>query len=283
VTRQWTAAEIEKLVKWTLEGVGPHELARRLRRCGRKVREMQIELELIDASKLVRRWTEEELDEIRRLYADTPTEQLAKHFGRPVHSIYNAATRLGIVKSDAFMASPAACRLRRGDEIGKAFRFKPGIVPHNKGVRMPGFRPGRMGETQFQKGSLPRNNMPLGSTRLMDGYLYRKTSEISHVAYTRNWTLEHYLIWQHVNGPLPPGHVLVFKDGDRTHIELGNLELITRGELARRNTIHNLPEELKEVIRLNASIKRRIRKMVRADEKQDEGSAESPLRDARSA
>lgn len=277
----WTKREIEQLVDMTLDGEGPHSIAAKLHRSSKSIRAMQVELELIDSSQLRRRRSSEQLVEIRKHYANMSTAELAQRIGLSVASTYHAAHKMGLHASAEFMSSPAACRLRRGDEVGKAFRYPKGHVPANKGKRSPGFAPGRMATTQFRKGQAPRNNMPLGSTRLIDGYLYRKTSEIPGVPYTCNWTPEHYLIWRKTHGPIPPKHVLIFKDGCRSHIDLDNLELITRAELARRNTIHNLPEDLKEVIRLNASIKRRIRRIER--EKQNARSEEPFIRDARSA
>lgn len=265
MSRNWTRREIERLVDWTLDGVGPHELARRLSAATQTVRALQIEVGLVEASSIRRRWNDAELAIIRERYADTPTAELAREFNRPVYSVYNAAERLGLNKSAEFMASPAACRLRRGDQVGKAYRYPKGHVPANKGKRRPGWSPGRMSETQFKKGQ-STNIMPLGATRLIDGYLYRKTREIPNVPHTRNWELEHYLIWAKVHGPVPTGHVLVFKDGNKAHIALDNLEVITRADLARRNSIHHLPEDLKEVIRLNASLKRRIRRIEREEQ-----------------
>lgn len=279
--RNWTKREIEKLVNLTLDGIAIHEIARLLRAASTTVRALQIECGLVEEQSLRRRWTEEQLRVMRERYADESTAQLALELGRPVYSIYHAAKRMGLSKSAVYLASPAACRLRRGDEVGKDYRFKPGIVPHNKGKRQPGWAPGRMSETQFKKGErsgrAAEHVMPLGSTRLIDGYLYRKIDEIPNVPHTRNWRCEHFLIWEKVNGPIPSGHVLVFKDRDRTHIALDNLELISRADLARRNSIHNLPESLKEVIRLNASLKRRIRRIER--EEQDDGSAQPLIRD----
>ena len=276
----WTKREIEELVVLTLDGVRIHELARRLRRASTTVRAMQLELELIDPAKVRKRWKQSEIEIVRTRYADTSASALAKELGRPVFSVYNLAEKLGISKSPEYLASPAACRLRRGDGVGKNHRFKPGTVPPNKGLRRPGYAPGRMAETQFKPGA-SLNKMALGSTRLIDGYLYRKISEIPKVPSARNWRLEHYLVWEAVNGPVPEGHALVFRDRDRSNIALENLELITRAELARRNSIHQLPEDLKEVIRLNSQIKRRIRKLN--GKKQDAGSQEPSLRDARSA
>ena len=50
-----------------------------------------------------------------------------------------------------------------------------------------------------------------------------------------NWIQKHVLIWEQVNGPVPEGHCLIFLDGDRSHIELDNLMLISRKTLAILN------------------------------------------------
>jgi hypothetical protein len=276
VKREWTEAEIKQLTALTKAASGLHEVARKLHRASDSVRAKQIEIGLVDAAKLRRYWTADDLAIIRECYADTPTADLAKRLGRHIYSIYNAAEKLGLSKSEEFMASPAACRLRRGDNVGAEFRFKKGIVPHNKGRKTPGVSPGRMAETQFSKGSVPRNWRPIGSLRYCDGYLQRKMTDTGYPPF--DWRPEHHVIWVAANGELPADHILIFKDGNRSHVVLDNLELITRAELARRNSIHNLPEDLKEVIRLNGSIKRRVRRILR--EKQNDGSTQSLIRNA---
>jgi hypothetical protein len=39
--------------------------------------------------------------------------------------------------------------------------------------------------------------------------------------------------WERLNGELPPGHALYFKDGNRLNTAVDNLELISRAELMR--------------------------------------------------
>ena len=116
-----------------------------------------------------------------------------------------------------------------------------------------------MTETQFKPGH--RSNwMPIGSTRLIDGYLYRKVSDVPNVVHTVNWKVEHVLIWERAHGPVPPGHALAFRNHDRTDTRLDNLECITRRALMARNTIHNLPEPLKQTVRLLGALTRQIRR-----------------------
>jgi hypothetical protein len=58
----------------------------------------------------------------------------------------------------------------------------------------------------------------------------------------------------------------VFKNGNKQDVRIENLEMISRQELMRRNTIHRYPPALKEVIRLAGKLKRTIED---AHEKQD--------------
>ena len=212
-------------------------------------------------------WKLNEIEKLKNLYPDTPTIELATLFGRPAYSIYNKAYQLGLAKSETYLESPAACRLRRGDNVGKAFRFEKGHVPANKGYRRPGFSPGRMGETQFKKGGKPHTWLPIGSERIADGYLQRKVTDTGYGP--RDWQPVHRLLWEENNGPIPPGHVVKFIDGDRGNIVLSNLRLVSRSELGRQNVMWNrYPHELAETIQLAGALKRKINRR-KDHEKQD--------------
>lgn len=216
-----------------------------------------------------RLWEPADDDLLRRLYPDLPTPKLAKRLRRTVESIYARVGILGLHKSEAYLASPHACRLRRGDHVGAAFRFKPGHVPLNKGLRRPGWAPGRMSATQFKPGH--RSNwMPIGSTRHDgDGYVLRKVSDVPKVPYYVNWKYEHILVWQRANGPVPKGHCIAFRNGNKDDIRLDNLELITRRERMRRNTVHNLPKPIAQSVQLLGALNRQIRRKTHGGEKQD--------------
>lgn len=206
-------------------------------------------------------WTPREEAWLRKVYANCSTRALALALRLSVTQASAHASTLGLKKSAEFLA-------RVDRELGKhvaqsaasiAHRFQPGTIPANKGVRFPGYAPGRMAETQFKKGQRPHTWKPIGSTRHDDdGYLCRKISDTGYPP--RDWRPLHHLLWQELHGPLPSAntHALVFKDGDKDNITDANLELITRAELMRRNTIHRLPKELVEVIQLKGAIKRVI-------------------------
>ena len=228
-------------------------------------------------------WTAEENEILRRLYSDEPTPVVAAALGRSVATTYAHANALGLKKSEEYLAGPHACRLRRGDNVGKAFRFNPGQVPPNKGLRRPGWAPGRMKETQFQKGALSGRARqllkPVGAERISkDGYLERKMHDAIPVGVSRQeanrlrqrrWRAVHLIVWEDANGPLPKGFAVCFKNGDKRDIRLDNLELIKRADLMQRNTIHNLPPELKETVQLLGRVNRQIRKRERNAEEQN--------------
>ncbi len=221
---------------------------------------------------------------LRQLYPDTATWKLARRFKRPRAQVYAKAAKLGLKKSAAYLAGPEACRLRRGDNIGAPYRFPKGHVPANKGLRRPGWAAGRMQETQFKKGQQNHNIMPVGATRLVDGYLYVKVAAVRYVPYTVNWLPLHVLNWERANGRLlPKGHCLWFRDGNRGNVDPANLELITRAENMRRNTVHNLPKPLAELVQLRGALQRQINRREGKREKQDRGSSQPPVRDARGA
>ena len=216
-----------------------------------------------------RPWQEWELRLLHAEYPNSPTAKVAADLNRSVTSVYQRALLSGLHKSTSYLASPDACRLRRGDNIGAAHRFLRGHVPANKGLRRPGWSPGRMAETQFKAGSKPHTWRPIGSTRYSkEGYLQRKVSDTGYPP--RDWVAVHILMWQEKHGPVPKGFAVCFKDGDKSHLVLDNFELISRRELMRRNTIHRFPPELADVIRLNGALKRRLRK---PHEEHDHGSS----------
>lgn len=207
-----------------------------------------------------RRWTAEDLRELRARYPHEPTADLVRAFGRPSASIYGMAGLLGLRKTPEYMASPAACRLRRGDNVGAPYRFKKGQTPANKGLRRPGWHRGRMRETQFKKGQMPPTWVPIGTEVVdPDGYRKVKISDDRTKASRFNWRFVHVRIWQRAHRRrVPKGHAIAFRNGDKTDLRPENLELISRRELMARNTVHNLPKPLAEVIQLRGALVRQI-------------------------
>ena len=197
------------------------------------------------------RWLECDEYSLRKLYPNYANATLAAVFGVSEFAISNKAQALGLRKSESFLA---------------AYRFEQGHIPRNKGVRRPGWAPGNMAATQFKTGRPAceaRNYLPIGTLKVnADGYLVRKVTDAPSLAPVRRWVPVHRLVWEEANGPIPAGHAVVFQPGCRTtdpdQITLDKLELITRAELMRRNTINRYPPELKSAIRLVGKAKRAL-------------------------
>lgn len=211
------------------------------------------------------RWTESEIGLLARLYPDTPSVEIAKQLDMSIDRIYSKANLLGLKKSAAYLESPAACRLRRGDNVGAGSRFKPGQQAWNKGLK--GLHIG--GEaTQFKPGNRSGRAVeiyqPIGAERISkDGYLQRKVND--DMPLQKRWRGVHIVVWEEANGPLPAGHAIVFKDRNKKNIALGNLELVTRAELMRRNSYHmNYPKEVAQLVQLRGAITRQINRRSKA-------------------
>lgn len=192
------------------------------------------------------------------LFPHMQTRDVARILGRPLCSVSQRATKLGVKKSAAFNNSALSGRNRKGcAPNGIRSRFPKGHVPANKGLRRPGWHAGRMRETQFKKGQRPVTYREIGELRLnADGYVDMK---ICDAPGARAWRAFHLILWEDANGPIPKGHCLRFRDGDRFHIDVENLELLSRADNARRNSIHNLPKPLVHTMQVLGQLKRRIR------------------------
>lgn len=223
-------------------------------------------------------WTNDEVQLLREKYPHRPTAEIAKRLGLRIHCVYRKAAQLGLHKTPEFRASKESGIFYPGHTRGKQTQFKKGGVPANKGLRRPGWHRGRMRQTQFRKGersgTAAKNWKPIG-TILKDheGYLRIKVREFKYGKEPSGfgnadvWPQLHRHRWTEANGPIPAGHVIAFKDGNRENCALENLELISRGELARRNRMWNrLPRPLAEAIQLNGALKRRIRRAKNGEE-----------------
>lgn len=210
-------------------------------------------------------WSDDEAQNLAKLYPATPMHEIVAALGRSESSIYGKAALMGLKRSEAFLAGPASGRIRPGSMQGAPNRFERGRATWNKGMK--GWQAEGCQETQFKPGQNPHNWNPVGHERLTkDGYLQRKMTDTKCTS--KDYRMVHHLVWEEQNGPVPTGHALIFKDRNKTNIQLDNLELITRAELCRRNSIHRYPPELKELIRLQKKLERNIRK--KADEKPDD-------------
>lgn len=261
---KWTAEEEAQLTE-LFPKMSSRDLAVKL---GRTLKSVVSRAKVLGVVKGKRRaWSADDIATIKEKYPSTPTQQLADQLGRSLHLIYGMARRLGIEKTEAYLASPAACRLRRGDKVGHSYRYPKGHVPANKGLRRPGYSAGRMATTQFRKGHKNEGHptrawKPIGTERVnADGYLERKITDKGRGA--QRWKPVHVILWEEKNGPRPAGHAVAFRDGNRENIVYENLELVSQREMMLRHTFHRYGKDIALTIIARAQLTRTINKISR--------------------
>lgn len=207
-----------------------------------------------------RNWTPAEIADLVRSYPTERTEAIAKRLGRKRSHVHHKASLLGLKKDRACVADWAREASARPDHGGRKTRWTKGHRTWNTGLK--GWDAGgRSHETRFVKGQRGINVAPIGSERLVGGYLQRKMTDTGYPP--RDWVPVHRLLWESVHGPIPPGHALAFRDRDKTHIAIDNLELVTRAELMRRNTYHRYPKDIALAIQARGALIRKINRIER--------------------
>lgn len=199
---------------------------------------------------IARLWTPEEDARLVALYGDATNAAIGQQLGRSEPAILNRARKLRLYKPKTYR-NPGC--------------FGKGNVPRNKGTSYQAG--GRSVETQFKprqrQGKAVALYAPVGTERVSkDGYLQRKVND--DMPMHARWRGVHLINWEAINGPLPAGHALKFRDGDKRNTSLDNLELVTRAELMRLNSCHNHGPEIAELIHLRAVISRQINKRTAA-------------------
>ena len=214
-----------------------------------------------------RPWTQADIDAVRARYPNEPTKRIADDLGRSERAVYSQAGLMRIKKTAVYLAGPDSGRLSARDTRGGGARFKPGNVSWNKGVKgSTGTHP-NCKRAWFKKGELcgaaQHNYTPVGSERVnKDGLLVRKVTDDPSVAPKHRWMPVSRLVWEQAHGQIPRGHAVAFKEGQRTadaaQITLDRLELVSRAELMRRNTIHRYPKEIARLAQLRGVLNRVI-------------------------
>ena len=150
-----------------------------------------------------------EIREIILLYPDKFNWQLAKQYN---------------VSESTILRIKRIHNLKKSEQIMDAMRFKKGHKSFNKGKHHI-----HSSATKFKVGHIPNNYKPVGSKRLTkDGYYEIKIAE------PNIWEAFHRMVWQDINGEIPEGMIVVFKD-DKLNCDISNLEMITREENLIRN------------------------------------------------
>jgi hypothetical protein len=139
--------------------------------------------------------------------------------------------------------------------------YRKGQLAINKGKKQGEYMSAEAIEktkaTRFKKGLRPHNSLPVGT-------IVKKKERFSEKVYkyevqpAGKMLLYQRIIWERTKGKIPLGHCLWFLDGNSLNCSIENLELITRAENMKRNTICHYPIELKETIILKNKINKKL-------------------------
>jgi hypothetical protein len=132
-----------------------------------------------------------------------------------------------------------------GIKSGRTGCFEKGNKAWNDGIK-GSIKPNI---TSFKKGQIPKNIKPFGHERVCskDNYILIKVDEINpNTGFRGHYRHKHVVLWENKHGPVPIGHVVTFKNGDKRDFSNENLTLVTRNALCRYNKkrTYDLPKEL---------------------------------------
>lgn len=191
------------------------------------------------------RYTPEQLDYIK---ANCSLER--KELTANVNRIFGTDFSVDAIKS--------LCKRKKWN-TGRTGHFIKDHKPWNtgtKGVCKPN-------SGNFQKGQITWNKKPVGYERICskDGYVLIKVAE------PNVFKLKHRVVWEQVNGAVPDGHIVAFKNMDRTDCRIENLMLMSKSEMVRFNQSFKLlaNDSNKESCLLIAKVKAKIHQVRRGE------------------
>lgn len=111
----------------------------------------------------------------------------------------------------------------------------------------------------FKKGGLPHNTKHNGAIVIRTDTKTRRKYKWIRISKGK-WEMLHVRIWKKAGRKIPEGTIIVFKDKDPMNCVLKNLERITLAENMQRNTLHNYPKPIAQVIQLQGALTRKINK-----------------------
>jgi hypothetical protein len=212
-------------------------------------------------------WSAVDEELLRQAYATNLTTALAKVLGRTPKQVLAKAHDMGLHKTTEHVAELARQRTSTPGHGSHRTRIAPGTTPWNKGVKGVTGTQEACRATQFKPGDVPHTWQPVGTyTVNPDGMLDQKVNDDPGPRHVR-WKPVHRLVWEAAHGPVPKGHIVVFKHGRRSTdpalVTLDAVECITQAENMRRNSIHAKNPQLSELMRLRGRVTRAINRQAK--------------------
>jgi hypothetical protein len=210
-----------------------------------------------------RKYTEEQVAQVRELYPIMRTADVAERMGITSYAVYNLAFSLGIKKTPEYMEQMWQ-NVGAGLAIsGEKTRLKKGNVPPNKGKKWDDYlskeKQSIALQTTYKKGHEPHNTLYDGAFAVREDRRTKRQYIYIRIAKSK-WKLYARHVWEQTHGPVPPKHVVRCIDGNSANVVIENLECISQQENMARNSIMQQPEEVRAVYRAVAVLNRAINK-----------------------
>lgn len=188
-------------------------------------------------------FTEQEDSFLKENYRTIPAKRMAKMLGRSEGTARQRMKLLGIKVPKNII-----------EKFKRESQFTKGHEPLNKGVPMREWMSkdslARSAKTRFKKGQRVHNEKWDQAIVIRHNHKERGEPGYKWIRVSKaNWRAYHVYVWEKAHGSIPNGMIVVFKDRNTMNCNIENLELISREENMRRNTIHRYPPELKFAIR----------------------------------
>ena len=203
-----------------------------------------------------KRWLPADDARLRELYGTKGADEVAHDLGRTLSAVVSRASFLGLGKRpwtpededqlrELYPHEDMADICRITQRTATALRARAAILGVKR-VDSPNRKAAHRAHSEHMKTKRARGYrnstaVPIGTESMQGGKLFRKVSDTGE---TRDWKLAHRLVWEELHGPIPAGHIIVFRDGNSQNLEPSNLEMITEAERMRRHSIVRYPREI---------------------------------------
>ncbi len=189
---------------------------------------------------------------IKENYLKLPVKRIADILGRSGVGINVALKRLNLTIPQEL-----------ADQRKLDGMYRKGSIPANKGKKQIDYMSPEAIEktkgTRFSKGHIPHNSVGVSNGDISIRKDKRGVAYKFIRAERGVWAPLHVYNWEQKFGPVPEGYILRFYDNNPMNCEPENLELITRKENMKKNSIQRYPEEIKSIIRLTSKINKTIK------------------------
>lgn len=184
----------------------------------------------------IKKWTEEEYWKYQKHYPEGMYEYIVEHAAGVTSR--EMAERVNEIFGTSFTRNGMkSFRYKHGIQpSGVTGCFQKGSAPWNKGMKQTEWCSAegieKSKRTRFQKGHKNKNEQPIGTIKKnADGYYYIKIS--NERKRKDRWQALHRYVWEKHNGAIPEGMIIVFKDKDKSNMDIDNLMMVSREEHVR--------------------------------------------------